>query len=563
MSTATPPPATLVSVSGMLQVVPSPPPRPASPPQLLTQKQVRELRRLCRKTANRAEFDSRPIQLRQIASIAAMASPSFLYFDPDNPSSGATLRQWVEFHRAQGADWKDERPLPQNAIDELRSWDRLLKVWARVRFENPNSSSPTVERRVAAQQTKVSSSPVTPYRDHLVGQSSTEVTYAIKGDGYNPIGAVHGVQVPLKMSPASKTPVKASPSGLQSPPVGISPAPYEIGRNPVYARDEGAEPMRRITRERVTGGALLGVSSPIRAAGAYESGVGMMVGVADSVSGLGGGVVSTPVKRNEGKLDLGPIGTPVRKGDRMESSVHGTVGRSAAGSSTQIWSDQATVGIASHGHREARQGYQGSMPMMTPGVTPVRDTYASRVAGGIRGEGLGGVPKMEASPRAFDKMAAGLDSDANRRGSEIGISRVGDTINITVPTVLMSNMRVQDGRENEAGGRYVAREDQENVYPPVTKRSSHLHAVNTAKSWRKEKGQEGREECGVAGDKEAAFRNAAKNLVPYSAKESVGTGGVGLDVSMRSDMDWGKLRRPALRMMPLNGSQFNHTLPKN
>lgn len=471
------------------------------------------------------------------------------------------MRQWVDFHRAQGADWKDERPLPQDAVEELRAWDRLLKAWARVRFETPASNSPTVERRVT-QPAKVSSSPVTPFRNQVEARNPNEVTYATKGGGYGGnMGGAHDVPVPLKMSPESKTPVKASPREVQSPPIEISPSRYGTGQTLVYAGDERAGAIRRIARERVTGGALLGVSSPIRASGGYDSGLGMIAGGADSVSGLGGGLVSTPVKRNEGKLDLGPIGTPVRRGNKMGNCVYGAIGKSAAGSSNQVSSGQATVGMASEEHRREGHGYQGMAPMMTHGVTPVRDTYASRVTGGIR-EGLGGV-KMEASPGALHRIAGGVDSGANRRRSEIGISRVGDTINITVPTAMMSKMRVHEGRENEAGGRYVAREDQENVYPPVMKRASHLHAVNTAKSWRKENGHEGREDYGIVGDKEVAFRNAAKNLVSYSPKESVGAGGVGLDASMRPDMDWGKLRRPALRMVPLSSTQFNQSLPKN
>ncbi|CAN8071830.1 unnamed protein product [Agarophyton chilense] len=101
----------------------------------LTPKQVRELRRLCRKTANRAEFEDRRIQIRQVASISAMASSSVHLFDPDNPCSGKNLRSWVQNHRANGVEWRDERPLSDTAIEELRRWDRLLKAWAHIRFE--------------------------------------------------------------------------------------------------------------------------------------------------------------------------------------------------------------------------------------------------------------------------------------------------------------------------------------------------------------------------------------------------------------------------------------------
>eukprot|EP00737_Agarophyton_chilense_P004438 gb/GEZJ01005588.1/.p1 GENE.gb/GEZJ01005588.1/~~gb/GEZJ01005588.1/.p1 ORF type:complete len:522 (+),score=36.22 gb/GEZJ01005588.1/:556-2121(+) len=146
---------------------------------LLTPKQVRELRRLCRKTANRAEFEDRLIQIRQVASIAAMASSSLHLFDPENPQSGHALRIWVETHRAGGADWRDERPLSDAAIGELRRWDRRLKAWARLRFETFNScesvhfeqntcvnsgATDTILRPVRLQfeQISVGTSPITP-----------------------------------------------------------------------------------------------------------------------------------------------------------------------------------------------------------------------------------------------------------------------------------------------------------------------------------------------------------------------------------------------------------------
>lgn len=135
---------------------------------LLTQKQVRELRRLCRKTANRAEFEDRLIQIRQIASIAAMGTPAAQFFDPQNTTSGAALRAWVELHRQQGADWRDERPLADDAIDELRRWDRGLKAWARLRFETTPTYGPVHTQlsssgNVSRSSGLASSSPITPY----------------------------------------------------------------------------------------------------------------------------------------------------------------------------------------------------------------------------------------------------------------------------------------------------------------------------------------------------------------------------------------------------------------
>lgn len=115
--------------------------------QQLTQKQVRELRRLCRKTANRAQFEGRLIQIRQVASINAMANSTLHLFDPTNPHSGLSLRTWVHYHRSEGADWRDERPLSAEAIAELRRWDLLLKAWARLRFDATPDTRPIMDNR--------------------------------------------------------------------------------------------------------------------------------------------------------------------------------------------------------------------------------------------------------------------------------------------------------------------------------------------------------------------------------------------------------------------------------
>lgn len=145
---------------------------------MLTQKQVRELRRLCRKTANRAEFECRLIQIRQIASIAAMGTPAIKFFDPENPTSGAALRAWVEIQRDFGADWRDERVLADDAIEELRRWDRGLKAWALLRFENPPCTGPLhiyqpVTTSLRAPPGFSASSPITPYisKSKLVDES--------------------------------------------------------------------------------------------------------------------------------------------------------------------------------------------------------------------------------------------------------------------------------------------------------------------------------------------------------------------------------------------------------
>lgn len=162
------------------QITRSTPAQPAAPlAQLLSQKQIRELRRLCRKTANRAQFEQRNIQLRQVASIAAMALHSQHLFDPTNTASGAPLRRWVDRHRATGADWRDERPLDQAALDELRNWDRLLKCWARLRFDCPtrpvlssiNSINPMTPQLSLRSSTSPSLSPRSIPRNILVPRS--------------------------------------------------------------------------------------------------------------------------------------------------------------------------------------------------------------------------------------------------------------------------------------------------------------------------------------------------------------------------------------------------------
>lgn len=133
----------VVCVGGMVRVAA---PRP---PKDLTAKQVRELRRLCRKTANRAEFECRTIQLRQIASILAMGAGARREFC-DSPDCGDAMQRWVDAARAADAEWRDERPLDSAAVDELREWDRSLKAWARGRFaqdESDADASPVPSKR--------------------------------------------------------------------------------------------------------------------------------------------------------------------------------------------------------------------------------------------------------------------------------------------------------------------------------------------------------------------------------------------------------------------------------
>lgn len=135
----------------------------------LSAKQVRELRRLCRKTANRAEYEGRLVQLRQIASILATGGPSLCHFAPSYLAADSAMQAWLDRARAAGADWRDERPLDEPAIEELREWDRLLKSWAKRRFVTvdelaasavPTAPPPTTPRNVKSVDFVSMSSPV-------------------------------------------------------------------------------------------------------------------------------------------------------------------------------------------------------------------------------------------------------------------------------------------------------------------------------------------------------------------------------------------------------------------
>lgn len=238
-------------------------------PHLLTPKQVRELRRLCRKTANRAQFEDRLIQIRQVASIAAMASSSLHLFDPDNPHSGHALRAWVDSNRAEGADWRDERPLSDHAIEELRRWDRLLKAWARVRFDTHNLADPTAQHppsavkasrpdqhdtplrpvRLQFERVSIGASPITPnYRSKLAAAAGAAMchpadcsmfalTSPLTPDErsvpflHSPSGAVNASQSPLPAAYGSES--SAMRSVWSKPPLAASVARRAELRKPL------------------------------------------------------------------------------------------------------------------------------------------------------------------------------------------------------------------------------------------------------------------------------------------------------------------------------------------
>ncbi len=171
---------------------------PISPHVELSAKQVRELRRLCRKTANRAEYEGRLVQLRQIASILAMGGPSLVHFAPSYLAAHSAMQAWLDAARAAGADWRDERQLSIAAVEELREWDRLLKAWAKRRFPtladvDGGSAPPTTPRSKRVEMLNMSS-PVsgnspTPARalvsSHQAGSPASTRNRNVTGTGGN------------------------------------------------------------------------------------------------------------------------------------------------------------------------------------------------------------------------------------------------------------------------------------------------------------------------------------------------------------------------------------------
>ena len=94
------------------------------------QKRISTLRRLCRKTANKAYFSNDKIQVRQVASIISAANPWIQDFAPNEPGEGEIFRRWVNSHRERGADWRDEFHITSEMIEELRRWNLVIKKWS-------------------------------------------------------------------------------------------------------------------------------------------------------------------------------------------------------------------------------------------------------------------------------------------------------------------------------------------------------------------------------------------------------------------------------------------------
>lgn len=101
----------------------------------LKSKQIRELRRMCRKTANRSQYEKRTVQLRQVSTIECLAVSAI----PFLATVDSALRSWMKKHRDSGAEWTDEFPLDKDSQCELRQWDQMLhNLVARITTMNNN-----------------------------------------------------------------------------------------------------------------------------------------------------------------------------------------------------------------------------------------------------------------------------------------------------------------------------------------------------------------------------------------------------------------------------------------
>lgn len=442
-----------------------------------------------------------------------------------------------------------------DCIDELRCWDRALKAWARLRFEAP-VRSPLHVRKPIHQPVFAppvqTSSPVTPY----VARKMTEYAHfpsPLSPDAF------------LDASPVMPTPPRRldllAPDRVGAP----SFAPPAVSASPVLnAPSPGGMSGGRMA---TVGNAIhssLGMSNAMAPIGTPSRAYAPMP-MTRTASAPVSAPFDVPMAVAQARTPVrGVVGGPVV--GSAGASVRGVDGGSVVGSSgTPVRAcEAALVGFPSI----APGWVDVSAPMGTPAVTPVRESYTARAAAGSAVEGSSGeASRVEGSPqptRGGGLLSRLGNAAKNQQKSEVSISRVGDTINITVPTVLMPNMNVQDGADSYLS-RHVARDDQENVYPSLAKRQSYLHAANTSKSWRRPSTeQNGNFEYTLSAEKELAVRNAAKSLFSNSSKEIMANAGEGPAQGVgRTDMDWSKLRRPVLQNMPINGSALNQSFGKN
>lgn len=99
---------------------------------ILTQQQAKSLRRWCRRLANKAEHDGKKIQLKQIATILALAHTTIPLFSKEQ--SPNYLQSWINTCRSNGADWYDQYTLSIQGIKQLRIWNDQIKNWSSNHF---------------------------------------------------------------------------------------------------------------------------------------------------------------------------------------------------------------------------------------------------------------------------------------------------------------------------------------------------------------------------------------------------------------------------------------------
>lgn len=160
-----------------------------------------------------------------------MGSSSQHLFDPECPSSGHALRVWVDSYRAEGADWRDERPLSPAAVQELRRWDRLLKAWARIRFEPQASTDPhpIVHHlppapqddlrpvRLQFERMSMATPPITPHYVRTAAINPVEVVPF--PSPISPDASAYNIASPIIATPSTSTAADSSRSAWIKPPL--------------------------------------------------------------------------------------------------------------------------------------------------------------------------------------------------------------------------------------------------------------------------------------------------------------------------------------------------------
>ena len=352
-----------------------------------------------------------------------MASSSIHLFDPDNASSGHALRSWVEKHRAEGADWRDERLLTDEAVDELRRWDRCLKAWARVRFEP---------------------------------QSTTE--------------SRHGPRS-VRTEPSDQI---LQPVRLQFEQLSLASPPS----TPFYAK----------TRAPATVSDLISFASPV-----------------------------TPDNPNF-------LASPAR----FETPAPSRRQTPYAQTSSHVRELQVTQPTPIH-HSMIPGNEVRAISQMTPSGQATSARHF-----------MGTATETTPSPSAWSKpplLGLARRVDARKPLSEVSINRVGNTINVTVPTPNQLGVKAEDEYEYSLA---AARPSQENINPRALHRNPSAYSSTSTKSWRNAV-LEVPKQPSSEDERIHAFRMAAKNLFVSEPNEP--SAPPKASPALRTDIDWGNLRR--------------------